>query len=371
MSRSLDAFTLDPGKISARQLMFIIMTVIISTADIFLPAVVATIAGRDSWISVIIATAEALVVAAVAVALALRFPKKTIIQICQIVLGKWVGWLIAFILFYNMFLFLFANSVSSVSVILKVVFLPNTPLSVFIILMVLISAYAVNQGIEVIARVTELLLPLGIGILILVGLLVSPQVQLDNFLPIMADGIGPVLKGATRLLSFLGEVMIILMLVPYLNEPNRLFSTVAWSVVLLGGFLFIGVLAIGIFGAYQTAIMTFPALEMVRHIKIGNFLEHLDAIIFTIWIGGIYIKAVVIYYISCISLAQLIGCKSYRSLIIPLGVYISASTLAWTYDINSIIKYETHTLPAQALACEFALPLTLLVVAAVRGLRES
>jgi spore germination protein KB len=181
MSRSLDAFTLDPGKISARQLMFIIMTVIISTADIFLPAVVATIAGRDSWISVIIATAEALVVAAVAVALALRFPKKTIIQICQIVLGKWVGWLIAFILFYNMFLFLFANSVSSVSVILKVVFLPNTPLSVFIILMVLISAYAVNQGIEVIARVTELLLPLGIGILILVGLLVSPQVQLDNF----------------------------------------------------------------------------------------------------------------------------------------------------------------------------------------------
>ncbi|MBO8137243.1 MAG: GerAB/ArcD/ProY family transporter [Desulfotomaculum sp.] len=86
---AVDAFRLEAGKISARQLMFIIITFIISTADIFLPAIVAQQAGRDSWISVVVANAEAMVVAAVALSLGLRFPQLTLVGICQKVLGKW------------------------------------------------------------------------------------------------------------------------------------------------------------------------------------------------------------------------------------------------------------------------------------------
>ncbi|MEG6614897.1 endospore germination permease [Peptococcaceae bacterium 1198_IL3148] len=370
MSRSMDVFTLDPGKISARQLLFIIITVIISTADVFLPAIVAAIAGRDAWISIIIATAEALVVAAVALALANRFPQKNLIQIIQIVLGKWLGWVTAFVFLFFYFVVLTGNSVAQISVIMKVAFMGSTPLSVFVILMILIAAYAVNQGIEVIARVTELLLPLGIGLLFLVGFLLIPRLEMENYFPIMTEGIGPIFNGATRLLSFLAEAIIILMLAPYLNEPKRLGSTLIWSILLLGGFMFIGVLAIGVFGVQQTSIMTFPALEMVRRIEIGQYFEHLDAIIVTIWVSGIYLKVVVLYYISCIGLAQLTGCQSYRSLVIPLGVFVSALSLSWTYDINSLINVITNSWPSEALLFQFLIPLILLVIAAVRGLKD-
>lgn len=100
---AVDAFRLEAGKISARQLMFIIITFIISTADIFLPAIVAQQAGRDSWISVVVANAEAMVVAAVALSLGLRFPQLTLVGICQKVLGKWLGSILALIILTGFF----------------------------------------------------------------------------------------------------------------------------------------------------------------------------------------------------------------------------------------------------------------------------
>ncbi|MTI81546.1 MAG: hypothetical protein FH758_11820 [Firmicutes bacterium] len=367
---TLDAFKLDPGKISSRQLMFIIITFIISTADIFLPNIVAQQAGRDSWISILIALAEALVVAAVAVALGLRFPRLTLVQISQKVLGKWLGWILAFIFVNAFFLSLFFLIVGEFGVIIKSSFLQQTPLIVLNGLLIIIAAYAVYQGIETIARVTEILMPLGIGVLFLVGLLVLPEVDINNYLPIMEEGIVPVINGSYRLVSFLGEGIIILMLIPYVNQPQKVPSTISWSMIILAAFLLIGVLAIGMFGPQQTANMTFPALQMVRRIQIGDFLEHLDAIIMTIWVGGIYIKSVIIYYICCIGYAQLFNVKHYRLLIPPIGIVVTAISIEYVSNIIGLIDYIANALPGQALIFEFLIPLLLLVVAAVRGIKE-
>ncbi len=368
---TVDAFTLDSGKISTRQLLFIIITFIISTSDIFLPSVVAGLAGRDAWISVFVASAEALVIAAVAVSLSLRFPQKTLVQICLKVLGKWPGRLLALIILIGFFLNLAIFTVSQLGVILKVAFMPKTPLIIFNGTIVLIAAYAVYHGIETIGRLTELLMPLGIGMLILVGLMILPDVDFQNYRPFLEYGIGPVLSGSLRILSFLGEGVIIMMLMPYINKPQNVVRIIPLAILLLGFFLLVGVLAIGIFGASQTASLTFPALAMVRRIEIGNFLEHLDAIIMTVWISGIYIKLIVIYYICCIGFAQLANIKRYHTLIIPIGLIIATASVAWLNDIAGLVRLISYSWTGQALFYELMIPLVLLTAAVVRNLKES
>ncbi|MBM7854544.1 spore germination protein KB [Desulfohalotomaculum tongense] len=367
---TVDAFRLDPGKISLRQLMFIIITMVISTADIFLPAIVAQQAGRDSWIAVIIATAEALVVAAVAASLSLRFPKLTLVQIFQKVLGSWLGWIMAFIFVTIFCLFLLCIVVGEFGIILKSAFMQKTPLAVFNGLLIVIAAYAVYQGIETIARVTEILMPVGIAVLVLVGLLITPHVDFNKFLPLLDNGVGPVINGAHRLLSFLGEGVVVTMLAPYINSPQKVLGTVSRSMVLLGLLLLVGVLAIAMFGPQETANMTFPALNMVRQIRVGDFLEHLDAVIMTVWVGGIYTKTVVIYYISCIGLAQLFNLRSYKPVIWPLGILVLSASFAWLNNLPAVINYLASAWPAQGLIFEFLIPFVLLITAAARGLRD-
>lgn len=236
-------------------------------------------------------------------------------------------------------------------------------------LLVATAAYAVYHGIETIARVTELLMPIGIGVLLLVGLIVLPEVNFSNYLPVLDEGIGPVLNGATRLLAFLGEGVIILMLIPYCDQPQKVVGALSWSIGLLGIFFLIGVLAIGMFGPVETAALTFPALNMVRRIIIGDFLQHLDAIIMTIWIGGIYIKTAVAYYICCLGYAQLFNLQSYQVLIWPVGIITAVISISFLYDLTGMINYLAAVWTAQAITFEFIIPLLLLIVAAARGVK--
>ncbi|WP_031513130.1 GerAB/ArcD/ProY family transporter [Desulfofalx alkaliphila] len=367
----MNIFRLDPGKISSRQAMFIIIVVILSTADVFLPTVVAMEAGRDAWIAVIIATALALAVALIALALGLRFPNQTLVQIFHTVFGKYAGWILAFVFVLMHPVFLTAITVGQIGVILKVAFMGKTPLLVFNGIIVLAAAYAVYHGLETIARVVEILFPIGIFTLAMVGLLVLTKVDFGNYLPILENGFGPPLLGAFRLLSFLLEGIVLLMLIPYVNQPKKLIVALVWVMVLLGVSLLIGVLAIGMFGARYTAVTTFAALSMVRQIKIGGFLDHLDAVIMTIWISGIYLKLAVLYYIACIGVAQLTRCNNYRVLIVPLGILVTVSSVTWFENIPQVFAYIREVWPGQSLLFGFVLPLVVLVVAAARGLKES
>ncbi len=72
-----NAGLIENGKITARQLGFIAVTLVIATADVLLPALVALEAKQDAWISVIIATLVSLVVVTMIVTLGLRYPGST------------------------------------------------------------------------------------------------------------------------------------------------------------------------------------------------------------------------------------------------------------------------------------------------------
>jgi spore germination protein KB len=81
-------------KISPGQFTGILITTVLPTALLFLPAVAVGMAGRDAWMSEIIAGVFGIIVVFVSTMLGFRFPDKTIIQYSCDILRKYLGKLI-------------------------------------------------------------------------------------------------------------------------------------------------------------------------------------------------------------------------------------------------------------------------------------
>ncbi|MGE5629497.1 MAG: GerAB/ArcD/ProY family transporter, partial [Caulobacteraceae bacterium] len=83
--------TPEKGRISALQFALLNTTLIIATADVFLPAFVAQEAKQDSWIAVIIGTVTAGVIINILITLGLKYPDKTLTEYSCDILGKPLG----------------------------------------------------------------------------------------------------------------------------------------------------------------------------------------------------------------------------------------------------------------------------------------
>ncbi len=147
-------------KISSFQLTLLIITLVISTADVLLPAFVAQEARQDSWVSVILGTISALIFINIFLTLALKYPDKTIVQYSSDILGNFFGKIVGFIYIYFLILTT-ALVVRQLEEIVDTLFFPTYIAPLFSILTVIIASYSAYHGIETIARVNNLLLPIG------------------------------------------------------------------------------------------------------------------------------------------------------------------------------------------------------------------
>lgn len=362
-----DAYKLEKGRINSRQMAFLLVTNIISTTDIYQPALVARAAGRDAWISVLIATVAGIGIWFLCAALARRFPRETVVQYSRRVLGPWAGGAVGLLIVF-FFFFIGASMTRTLPDIMATAYMPGTPLVVFETSILAVAAYTVLAGVEVLGRVNEMLLPLGMATLLFVGAASLPGADFSRFLPVLENGLGPVSWAAVLLAGFLGEAVIILMLFPYIVDQEKTTASGAWAVAAVGAALQVGVLSIALFGPGVTANMTFPALEMVRQIRLGELITHLDALMMMIWVGGIYLKLASIYYVTVLGLAQWLGLRDYRPLVVPLGVCMAAFPLLAFHSIEDYTAVLTRTFPGDSFAHEVLLPLLLLLAAIWRGL---
>lgn len=355
---------LEKGRISALQFSLLGLTLVISTADIFLPSFVAQEAQQDSWLSVIFGTVSALAISFLFILLAKRFPGKTFVEYSSVILGKVPGMLIA--IFFILYMLIVAISVvRNLGDIFVTSFNPDSPLIIYSIITVLVAAYAVHNGLEVIARVNQIMLPFGLGILVLIAIANIKHTDLTNYLPILENGFIPPLKGALLIQAWLLELVIMLQFVPFVKDKKNITKSFTLTIIVLGLSLMLGTLTIAVFGKL-TSKLIFPALEYVRYASIGEYIRNLDITIMGVWIIGIYIKATIIYYGIVLGISQLFGFKSYKSMIVPVGLLITALSLSVSERLNGVFNFSHFTFPFLSFSMAFFIPLLLLTVAIIR-----
>lgn len=359
-----DASMQEKGKISVLQLAFLVVTIVISTADILLPSFVAREAKQDSWIAVIIATLSSVILINIILFLAARYPDKTLIQYaCDILgspLGKAVG--ISYILF---FLITSSGVLSQIQELFVISFNPAAPVIVFGLVILLTAAYAVSKGLEVIARINQLLLPVGILILFFIAVINIKNMDFKNFLPILHKGFYPSFKGAFLVQAWMLESVVVLHFWPYVSRKRKARKSITLALLALGISLETGVLTIAVFGPL-TEKFVFPALEYVRSASLGPHMENLDITIMMVWIGGIFIKITVFYYLIVLGIAQSFNFNSYKFLIAPVGILLITLTMTIAKPMPRLLHYLHYAKPFQSLIMGFVVPFLLLVISIIR-----
>ncbi len=352
-------------KISMSQTVYLMIILVLSTADIFIPSIVARQAGRDAWLSVMIATVLSILLSFIWISLTSRFPNESLPEYLPKIFGQTFGGFIAL-----SYIFFFITSIAVIgrefSALMATAFLPFTPIVVLITVIVALSVYAAFEDIEVIARTNEALFPLGMFLLVMVILLTAKDMDFSNLLPILENGLKPPLLGAITLVSYMGETFLILYIYPYICNKETFKRSFILSLVLLESTFLLGTATVALFGIDLTANLMIPTLAMVQVINLANFIQRLDAVIMSIWVGGIFIKLSVYFYFSALSISTILKMRSYKPFLVPLaGIAIPVSILAFE-DITEVTVFLEKILPLYLLSWEVLLPSIILIAAVIK-----
>jgi spore germination protein KB len=296
-----------------------------------------------------------------------RFPLHTLPQYGEILLGKTLGKIVggAYALYFLVVNILIIREFSDF---LTITLMPETPGVIFSAIIVLIGAYAASKGIEVIARMTQFVLPLLVFTLVFLLGLATPNMELGKLQPFLEGGVLPVIWGSVVPASCYGEIVVLVILLPIVNKPQEIKRKGALALLAVLFFLTADTLiTLTIFGPNLTGDLLFPFWYLAKYIEFGNYLQRTESLIVLLWMTSIVIKVAVFYYLVCFTTAQVLSLKGYKPVVyVAAFVQILGATFLFK-NTPQLSEFLSQNWPPFELLFEVGLPLILLAVAVIRG----
>ncbi|GKX31054.1 spore germination protein YndE [Vallitalea longa] len=355
----------EDGKISYRSVVGIIITTIGPTAILYLPTITYKEAKQDGWISVLITTIFGFIVAYSVANLGNMYKDKTIIQYSKDIIGKIPGKIIGFAYCIH-FIYINAFILREFAELLAGAFMSKTPILFFVIGIILPSIYGVYKGLEVIIRINQIIFPIFMLSILAILAFSLKDTDFTRILPILDNGIEPIITGGYRNLLWFTEVVVLAMFIPYINEQKKIKKPITIALLIVGVLgAFINLIIVATFGA-NTEYLTYPYLSLTRYISVG-FLERLDAIILFMWIAGVYMKIVVFHYCATLALGQWLNIKKFKILAIPIGILLVVlSYVLW--DNLELLKYQiAYIFVTPFVIIQGVIPVLLYIIALIRN----
>lgn len=355
----------EKGIINTNQFVWLLFIIITTFAVMHVPGLLIMQAGRDAWLSVLGAWFLDVLLAIVYAYMGIRFPGENFVQYSITILGKYLGRIVG-ILFPLFFLLVCTIVLRGLSQIVGTVFLPRTPFEVILASSFLVCALIGRKGIEVIARMTEILGPLYLFSVLTLCFLVLPSVQIARLKPQFDEGIAPFVVGIPLILVYFGACIMMAMYIPLSNRPENGFLA-KFSAVSLGALLvgLITAFSVGIFGVEDAKYMYSPALQLSKMIYFSNYLERVEILFLLILVGSSIVASSSMLWGFGQGIAQIVGLKTYQPLIYP-GALLSFVLCIVSFPSNLQLASFTHyTYPVVAVFVETGLELFLFVAALI------
>lgn len=355
---------LDAAKIPSSQLLFLTIGFTIGSSVVISPG---SNAGKDAWLATIAGLAEGLLIVLIQLAFALRFPGKNLIEIIEIIYGRYFGKVIA--LAYLWFFTQLAGIVlRDFTDFFSGVVYPETPIIAIGFSLMLFSYWAVRSGIEVIARISIVIVTIFILIIILNVTISIKDFEFTNLLPVLDIPAEKFLKASHGVATFpFAEFIVFTMILGNINKINEIRATVVKGMSIACLVLVIILIRnISVLGPYAL-IATYPTYVAVRMIDIAQ-ITRLEVLVAVNLITMGFLKISVLYYAAVVGTAELFKLRSYRQLVLIFGILIIAiNTYVYDNFVGTII-YTNEVWPYFSLIFKLFLPLVSLIVAVARRL---
>lgn len=351
--------------LSSLQMILLIYPTIIATGILSVPRTVVEHAGNELWLAPIIGSVLGFLTVYITYELHKRYPNETVIQFSEHIVGRILGKVISFFIMFSL-LHTTGEITRAYSAFLSSSYLFDTPTGVVMGSMIFLCAIVVYLGVEVLARVGQVFFPFFFLPLLTLVLLLIPDYDVKNILPIFEQGLMPSIKGSIIEFGWYGQFFLMIFFLPFLSDKNKGMKYGMFTVLaIMLTFVIVNLVSLFVLGpSLQTRV--YPLMNVSRYISIAGFFENLEAVAVAIWIIGAFIKISVFYYAASLSVAQWFELSDYRIIVWPLAILVMAFGF-WALP-NSVEynEYLNRVVPFYVPTVFTIIPLCLLIIDVIR-----
>ncbi len=357
-------------KVSSMQMIITTSGLVFGNGPLFIASSIAVIAGRDAWLSAILATVIGLLSIWINNYLREIYPEKTLIELIRELLGKWLGNIVAVFYVFSGLL-VGTQIIWYVGDLITTIYIPEISPYMINVLFVSALVIALLYGVEAMCRAITIFFLFLFPLYILTLLLLFRNIKVDYLLPIMENGLAPVIKGAIPLLSLSVWPVIVLNMFSLSNfsEPKKAKKSMLYGYLLGMGTAFVGVImCILVLGDTVTANLRYPLFVLSREVDVGTVFSRIEAVVVAVWLTTNLISTFFFIYMGVKGMSQLLRFNDYKNIVIPIGLVIAVFSQFIYKNVPYQIRWDAETWPAMVFTIGFAVPLVLLIVFAARKL---
>lgn len=309
---------MDAGKkISSMQLMFLVTAFV--QGSILLTSFTVSLTKQDTWLVILFGL---LLITPFVISycfLSKRFKGLSLVQMNDMVYGKFFGKLISL---YYIFFMLITMSFNLIDLgdFYATFLMTDTPRIFFLIVFTLVCAFAVLKGIELLGSVSHIFVFTTVIIIISTFFLLLKDMDFSNFLPIFDLPLKNFIQG-THIMSSIpfGELVIFLVITSSLKDNKHIVkSTISGLILGALSILLVTVRNTSVLGPTETILIS-PSFQAVRLIDFGQIFTRMDLLIGIGQTLMFFLKCSLFYYAIVVSLAHMLKLRTYIPLILPIG----------------------------------------------------
>ncbi|AJY73540.1 GerAB/ArcD/ProY family transporter [Paenibacillus beijingensis] len=348
--------------VSSIQMAMLFLTYVTASAIVNIPAPLTGAAKNGAWISILLACTMGMLILACVLYLHRQYPGLTFIEYTRKAIGRWLTIIVAIPFLCSAFLQL-ANIVIDIGGFFSTSMLRSTPNYVVQSIFFFMAALTARAGIEVMARMSVLLIISMLGFVIAVLLMVSPYFHPDYLLPVMPNGIKPILHGAYIAYGFpYGEVTLFAAMLPFVRVKERpKIGKYLFLAIIVNGFTLLTSVVCSIMAnGPLVGELKYSLFQLARLINIQEIIERIESVIGFSLIAGSYMKASIQLFILTNVLSQLLKLQDERLLTFPIAFVCLLLSLTMFKDEMEFVETVSVIWPL-LLNVTYVLPLLLIV----------
>ena len=341
----------------------ITLTLLSTQLFLNLPRLMMEIAWTAGWILTIYITVVSFFLFMVIAKLYERFEGKDLLYLGEYIGGS-TGRIIVGLIVTAFLLYITPIILREFSENMKIIALPQTPLSFVMFFFLAGMVVAAYLGIEAIVRYSAVVVPIvAIGYLAIIAGSIQ-YFDVSRITPVLGKGPYAIfVEGLPRISVFAGIINVFLIF-PFI-KTNKNFKTVGYAGIIMSGFFFtIGVLAFSLIYQYPTGTESFlPIYQLARLIDYGRFFERIESIFVPIWVASALFHLSTLLFLIVYVFKKTFRLEYYRPLIFSFAILIYAFSF-FPHNLVSAIELE-KSFRYFAWTISFLLPMLLLIIARI------
>ncbi len=318
----------------------------------------------DRWLAILLGAVAGAIIMLVYSRILSLYPGKDLFDISNILFGKVLGKFICIL--YSWYAFhLGALVLRNIGEFMNTLGLPGTPEIVPMIMLLLLCIWVTKSGIEVLGRWSEFFIIILIIILAVIQLLMIPEMKLQNFLPILYNGIKPAIIGAFSGFSFpFAETVMFMMVFDSLKKKNSSYKVFLWG-ILVGSFTILMIAArnIAVLGEELASRYYFPSYITVSRVDIGKIFQRLEITVSVVLLVCVFVKISICLMAASKGISKVIGISEYRYIVIPVAVLMLNLSVIVYKNIMEMVDWSRKIYPYYALPFQVIIPLIMWIIA--------